>query len=105
LVGNYTNGQVKNIAQLVLANFPNTDGLSKAGSSLYEASTSSGVPLVNTPGVGGAGTISSGMLEESNVDLAGQFVQMIISQQAYQANSKVISTTDDMLTALMNSKQ
>jgi len=105
LVGTYTNGQVKNIAQLVLANFPNTDGLSKAGSSLYAASTSSGAPLINIPGVGGTGTISSGMLEESNVDLAGEFVQMIISQQAYQANSKVISTTDQMLTALINSKQ
>ena len=105
IVGTYTNGQVKNIAQLVLADFPNLNGLTKAGSTLYQSSTNSGDALVNKPGVGGTGTISSGMLEESNTDLAGEFVKMIITQRAYQANSKVISTTDEMLVDLINSKQ
>ncbi len=104
IVGSYTNGQVKNIAQLVLADFPNLNGLVRAGSALYKASTSSGEPLNNKPGVGGMGTISSGMLEESNVDLAAEFVKMIITQRAYQANSKIITTVDDMMAQLLNTK-
>jgi flagellar hook protein FlgE len=104
IVGYYTNGQVKNIAQLVLANFTNLNGLERNGTMLYKSSTSSGDPLYNSPGVGGMGTISSGTLEESNVDLAAEFIKMIISQRAYQANSKIISTTDDMLAQLLNVK-
>jgi len=104
IVGSYTNGQVKNIALLVLADFPNLNGLVRAGSALYKSSTSSGEPLNNKPGVGGMGTISSGMLEESNTDLAAEFVKMIITQRAYQANSKIITTVDSMMADLLNSK-
>ena len=104
IVGYYTNGQVKNIAQLVLANFTNLNGLERSGTMLYKSSTKSGDPLYNKPGVGGMGTISAGTLEESNVDLAAEFIKMIITQRAYQANSKVISTTDDMLAQLLNVK-
>jgi flagellar hook protein FlgE len=104
IVGYYTNGQVKNIAQLVLANFTNLSGLGRSGSMLYQSSPSSGDPLYNKPEVGGMGTISSGMLEESNVDLAAEFIKMIITQRGYQANSKVISTTDEMLAQLISIK-
>ncbi|HSR10252.1 MAG TPA: flagellar hook-basal body complex protein, partial [Thermodesulfobacteriota bacterium] len=104
IFGYYTNGQVRNLAQLVLANFPNLNGLVRDGEMLYKSSTESGDPLYNTPGVGGMGKISAGCLEESNVDLAAEFIKMIITQRAYQANSKVISTTDDMLAQLLNVK-
>jgi flagellar hook protein FlgE len=104
IVGSYTNGAVKNIAQLVLAQFPNLNGLNRKGAMLYEASTTSGEPLYNKPGNGGMGNISAGMLEESNIDLAAEFIKMIITQRGYQANSKVISTTDEMFAQLLSIK-
>ncbi len=104
IVGHYTNGQVKNIARLALADFPSLLGLERAGSLLFKQTTDSGVPLVNKPSEEGLGEVSAGMLEESNVDLAAEFIKMIITQRAYQANSKVISTTDEMLAQLMSIK-
>ena len=104
IVGHFTNGQVKNIARLALADFPSYMGLERAGSLLFKETTDSGDPLVNKPGEGGLGEVSAGMLEESNVDLATEFIRMIITQRAYQANSKVISTTDEMLAQLMSIK-
>jgi flagellar hook protein FlgE len=102
LTANYTNGQVKKIARLAVANFPNINGLQRQGGTLYSETVSSGQPLINKPGVGGMGTISSSMLEESNVDLAGEIIKMIIIQRGYEANSKVISTTDAMMNTLIN---
>jgi flagellar hook protein FlgE len=102
LTANYTNGQVKKIARLALANFPNINGLQRKGGTLYLETTQSGQPLINKPGEGGMGTVSSSMLEESNVDLAGEIIKMIVLQRGYQANSKVISTTDEMLNTLIN---
>jgi flagellar hook protein FlgE len=102
LVANYTNGTRRNIARLALADFPNLNGLLRQGETLFQATTISGDPLYNTPGAGGVGTISASVLEESNVDLAAEFVKMIIIQRGYQANTKVITTTDEMLAQLMN---
>jgi len=102
LTANYTNGQVKKIARLAVANFPNINGLSRRGGTLYSETVSSGQPLINKPGAGGMGTISSSMLEESNVDLAGEIIKMIVIQRGYEANSKVISTTDAMMNTLIN---
>jgi flagellar hook protein FlgE len=102
LVATYTNGEVKNIARLALADFTNLNGLERKGSTLYQETPISGVPLMNKPGVGGMGTVSGSMLEESNVDIAAEFVNMIIIQRGYQANSKVIQTTDEMMAQLMN---
>ena len=72
------------------------------GVTLYSETVSSGQPLINKPGVGGMGTITSSMLEESNVDLAGEIIKMIVIQRGYEANSKVISTTDAMMNTLIN---
>jgi flagellar hook protein FlgE len=104
IVGHFTNGQVKNIARLALADFPSYMGLERAGSLLFKQTTDSGVPLVGKPSDAGMGEVSAGMLEESNVDLASEFIKMIVTQRAYQANSKVISTTDEMLAQLMSIK-
>lgn len=102
LIANYTNGTRRMVARLALADFPNLNGLSRKGASLYQATTISGDPLHNKPGIGGMGNISSSMLEESNVDLAAEFIKMIVIQRGYQANTKVITTTDEMLAQLIN---
>jgi len=102
IVATYTNGKVKNVARLALADFTNLNGLERKGSTLFQETPLSGVPLFNKPAVGGMGTVSGSMLEESNVDMAAEFVNMIIIQRGYQANSKVISTTDEMMAQLMN---
>ena len=102
IVANYTNGTRQKNARLALADFPNITGLQRKGATLFQATTNSGAPLYNKPGDGGMGIVSSSALEESNVDLAGEIIKMIIIQRGYQVNSKVISTTDEMLNTLIN---
>jgi flagellar hook protein FlgE len=102
--GNYTNGVTQDIAQLVLADFVNLYGLAREGSQLYMATSESGEPLYDQAGIGGMGTISSGMLEEANIDLAAEFIKMMITQRGFQANSKVITTTDEMMATLISIK-
>jgi flagellar hook protein FlgE len=104
IVGHYTNGEVKNIGRLALADFPSLYGLERAGNLLFTSTTGSGDPLINKPDVGGMGQIAATMLEESNTDLAAEFIKMIITQRAYQANSKIITTTDEMLAQLLSVK-
>jgi flagellar hook protein FlgE len=101
ITGNYTNGVTQNIAQLVLADFVNLYGLARQGSQLYMATSESGDPLYDRAGLGGMGRVASGMLEEANVDLAAEFIKMMISQRGFQANSKVITTTDEMMASLI----
>ena len=102
IVGTYSNGQTQSLAQIALAVFTNPEGLEKVGSNLYAASMNSGNYTTVVAGTGGSGSLSAGTLEMSNVDLASQFSQMMISQRAYQANSKVITTADDMLQSVIN---
>jgi flagellar hook protein FlgE len=101
ITGNYTNGVTQSIAQLVLADFVNLYGLAREGSQLYMATSESGDPLYDQAGLGGMGTVASGMLEEANVDLAAEFIKMMINQRGFQANSKVITTTDEMMATLI----
>ena len=102
VIANYTNGMIKKIAGLTLANFADINGLQRSGSNNSSETVASGQPLFNQPGSGGMGNISSSMLEESNVDLAGEIINMIVLQRAYEGNSKVISTIDDMMNTLIN---
>lgn len=102
IIGTYSNGQTQPLAKVALATFTNPEGLEKVGSNLYAVSANSGKFTAVVAGSGGSGTLSSGTLEMSNVDLASQFSQMMISQRAYQANSKVISTADEMLQSVIN---
>ncbi len=102
--GSYDNGQILKLYQLTLANFNNPQGLSTDGGNLYSATLRSGDAYTSAPGAGGMGKISANSLEESNVDLATQFSRMIIAQSGYEANSKVITTTDEILQTLMNMK-
>ena len=105
ITGVYTNGQRQLIGQLALATFANPAGLTKAGNSSYRVGDNSGDPQVGTAGSGGRGSLTAGALEMSNVDLSQEFTGLIIAQRGFQANSKVITTSDEMLQELMTLKR
>jgi len=105
LTGIFTNGQSKALAQIALATFSNPGGLLKEGGNLYQISNNSGLPNIGTADSGGRGSIAVGALEMSNVDLAQEFTNMIVTQRGFQANSRVITTSDEMLQDLINIKR
>ena len=105
IFGVFTNGQRRALFQVALANFPNDAVLSHNGNNLLKETIASGSPVLGLPGAGGMGTISPFALEQSNVDLAAEFVKLIIVQRGYEANSKTILTTDQMLSSLMQVKR
>lgn len=104
VVVSYSNGEQAKISQLVLGKFLNTGGLALAGSNLYTATTSSGVPRTGLPGPE-LGKIFTNSLEQSNVDMGAEFVKMITVQRGFQANSKIITTVDELLGELINLKR
>lgn len=103
--GVYSNGSMIPFAQLALADFASYSGLSKMGSNLYAESLNSGQALVAPPNTASLGSVAPSTLEMSNVDLATEFVEMITTQRAYQANSKIITTSDEILQELINLKR
>ncbi len=103
--GVFSNGKTKPLYQIALANFANYSGLESVGSGLFEANAVSGAAIVGTANSGGRGSISAGSLEMSNVDLAQEFVKMITIQRAYQANSRVVTTSDEMMQELNGLKR
>jgi flagellar hook protein FlgE len=103
--GIYSNGSMIPFAQLALADFPSYSGLAKQGGNLYAESLASGQALVGPPNSAGMGSIAPSTLEMSNVDLGTEFVEMITTQRAFQANSKVITTSDEILAELLNIKR
>jgi len=102
LQGRYSNGQTRNLGQVVLANFSSPGGLVSLGDNLWAESPSSGQPLVGAPGSGNLGLLASGSVEDSNVDLTAELVNMITQQRAYQANAQSIRTQDEVLQTLVN---
>jgi flagellar hook protein FlgE len=105
ITGTYDNGQSMVIGQVAIASFANEGGLTSQGNNLYAASTTSGQPLVDVPGTGARGGIQSGSLESSNVDVSNELVSLIAYQQAYEANSKTVTTANDMLETAVQLKQ
>jgi flagellar hook protein FlgE len=103
--GHYSNGQILDLYQITLANFNNAQALRREGSNLFSETLDSGPAYTNAPGDGGLGKINPNSLEQSNVDLATEFVKMIVAQRGFQANSRVITTTDEVLQELMNLKR
>lgn len=101
----YSNGQQGAVARLAIAKFSAETGLKRRGDSIFEYSTDSGRALVGTAKNGGRGSINSGNLEASNVDLGYELVSLIAYQRAYQANTKTISTSDDLLQEVTNLKR
>jgi len=102
LSGSFSNGQIRQLAMIALANFNNPEGLERAGNNTFKPSANSGVPIISVPLVGGAGRLVPGALEQSNVDLASEFTDMIISQRGFQANARVITTQDAILAEAVN---
>ncbi|AEE91374.1 flagellar hook-basal body protein [Tepidanaerobacter acetatoxydans Re1] len=105
ITGIFDNGYNRQLAQVALANFDNPAGLIKAGQNMYRYSNNSGEPQIGESGTGGRGAIAPGYLEMSNVDLSEEFTQMIITQRGFQANSRIITTSDEMLQELVNLKR
>ena len=105
ITGIFDNGLSWELAQIAIANFDNPAGLIKVGQNMYSYSNNSGEPQIGESGTGGRGTIAPGYLEMSNVDLSEEFTQMIITQRGFQANSRIITASDEMLQELINIKR
>jgi flagellar hook protein FlgE len=97
ITGQYSNGQVTPLFRVALGNFQNVQGLFKEGGNMFSATRTSGPVITNKPGTNGLGSIAPNSLEQSNVDMAAEFVRMITTERAYQANSKIVTTVDGML--------
>lgn len=105
LLGSFSNGLKQAIGRVALGNFGNPSGLEKSGSSLYRPTVNSGDAQVGAAGSGGRGVLSGGSLEMSNVDLSAEFTNLIVAQRGFQANSRVITTSDEVLQELVNLKR
>lgn len=102
IVGVYSNGYSKNLAQVMVATFSNRSALAGQGENMYVVSANSGDPIIGEPGETTNTTIQSGALEQSNVDLSEEFTKMIVSQRGFQANARVITVSDSMLQETTN---
>jgi flagellar hook-basal body protein len=105
IIGEYSNGLTEVLGQIAIAAFNNPMGLSRAGDTTYVMSANSGEPKVGQPSTGPRGKITPGSLEMSNVDLSQEFTDMIVTQRGFQANSRIITTSDEMLQELVNLKR
>jgi flagellar hook protein FlgE len=105
LVGSFSNGASQAIGRVVLATFSNPGGLEKAGSSGYKSTFNSGNATIGTPGSGSLGSLQAGALEMSNVDLSQEFTNLIVAQRGFQANARIITTSDEVLQELTNLKR
>jgi flagellar hook protein FlgE len=103
--GIFSNGQTLALGQLALASFANQQGLVRNGSNEFLASLSSGTANIGTPSTGGRGTLAGGSLEQSNVDIATEFAQLILAERGYQANSRVVTTIDQVIQDAINMQQ
>ena len=100
--GIFSNGQSRDLAQIMVATFNNLNGLVSVGDNMYNVAANSGDPRIDVPGSTSNTTIQSGALEQSNVDLSNEFTKMIVSQRGFQANARVITTADSLLQEITN---
>ncbi len=105
IYGIFDNNQSKVLGQIALANFKNPAGLEKTGGNMYRVTSNSGQPIIGVPGGGGFGNLNPGAVEMSNVDLSREFTNMITTQRGFQANSRIITTSDEMLQEVVNMKR
>lgn len=103
--GIFSNGMSKSLSQVAIARFKNNEGLESLGNNMYKASANSGEPWILEAGSAGTGTVQSNSIERSNVDLSRSLIEMIVFQRGFQANSKTISTADEILKALLDLKR
>lgn len=105
VVVNYDNGQIRKIAQVPLVTFNNPDALQRQNGQAFTATLESGTPLATQAGTNGAGTLITSSVEGSNVDIAAEFSKLIVAQRAYSANTRVVTTADDMLQQTIDMKR
>ena len=105
ITGSYSNGQVTPLFRVALAKFQNVQGLFKEGGNLFRQTRNSGEAITGAPGTNGLGSIAANSLEQSNVDISAEFVKMITTQRGFQANSKIVTTVDTMLSDVINMKR
>jgi flagellar hook protein FlgE len=105
IVGQFSNGLFRNIAKIALARFSNPAGLNKTGKNLYTPSINSGEAAIVWAETADSGQVASGYLEMSNVDLASEFANLIVTQRGFSANSRVITTSDEMLQDVLTLKR
>jgi len=98
-------GELEDLFQVAMARFPNTEGLERVGGGLFRDSPAAGEAIISTAGTEGIGDLQAGTLEMSNVDLAQEFTNLILSQRGFQANSRTITTSDELLQELVNLKR
>ena len=103
--GIFSNGQTMALGQIALGTFANLQGLIRSGDNNFLATLSSGAPSIGVPGTGGRGTLAGSALELSNVDIAREFAQLIIAQRGFQANSRAITTFDEVDQEAINLKR
>jgi len=102
IVGVFSNGYSRNLAQIMLASFPNLGGLASVGDNLYTVSANSGNPLIGEAGEETGTTLQSGALEQSNVDLSEEMTRMIVAQRGFQANARTVTVSDTLLQEITN---
>lgn len=105
VTGSYSNGLTRPLWQIGMARFPNAAGLSQSGSTMFAESSNSGDAIFGAAGSGGFGEVAPSSLEMSNVDLSQEFTNMIVTQRGFQANSRIITSSDEMLQELVNLKR
>lgn len=105
ITGLFTNGLTRALGRIAMAIFPNPAGLERLGNNLWRPTENSGIPVVGAPRANGRGSINAGFLEQSNVDLGNEFTELIVTQRGFQANTRVITTVDEMLQDLLNMKR
>jgi flagellar hook protein FlgE len=105
ITGIYSNGNTRTLGQIALSSFTNQGGLEKAGDNTFRVSNNSGIANIGASGTAGKGKIMAGTLEMSNVDLSEQFVDMIVTQRGFQANSRTIQTADQLLQEILTLKR
>ncbi|GMV38125.1 MAG: hypothetical protein AMXMBFR61_26330 [Fimbriimonadales bacterium] len=105
VTGIFTNGLTRRLGQLSLAIFPNPAGMERTGQNLLRDTDNSGLAVVGTAGTNGRGTLHAGFLEQSNVDIGNEFTEMIVTQRGFQANTRVVTTVDEMMQELLAMKR
>ncbi len=105
VTGIFTNGLTRPLGQIAMSIFPNPNGLERMGTNLWRETNNSGIPVIGQPRNGGRGSINAGFLEQSNVDIGQEFTDLIVTQRGFQANTRVVTTVDEMLQDLLNMKR
>jgi flagellar hook protein FlgE len=105
ITGLFTNGLTRPLGRIAMVIFPNANGLERMGNNMWRSTDNSGLPVIGASKSGGRGSINAGFLEQSNIDIGNEFTDLIVTQRGFQANTKVVTTVDEMLQDLINMKR